>query len=323
MIISVTRSNSFAVMDSERHILVTDLDSAIAKVSSESPQKGLVESEETPLKLNISLPIKRVPEVKIQPATPLSEEMNECSFFEVESPVSSSDNAVPGTQEYEEMDKDTTCISCVGNPGEPIELPEDAKSANIEVDVNENALSERENEDLQISDNASKNFDSFVENEVNHGDLASVGEDVQERPDEIVSEEVSETKRNENDMVIKEEGELEDDGNEEETIHKSESEIPDTNSESSKESVSLRKDEKKDRPKSFSEMALNNRGGMERSFDTSTQVLGKKSRTDVKRVNTFHLGSKSMVSIGKLSRHNVVQFVKHTVKLICYWQSPK
>lgn len=254
-------------------------------------------SENTPLKLKILLPIRRsplTPEIKVQPATPIASGIDECGIISASSMATGHLAAVKHVElDHISGDIDNPQIGkekkvMIGKD-DPAGLSEICES-NVQVEVSEFNEAIEEEPCLEIVDDTAVVSEDCKEDEM---ELGRRGDEESCDEKHRVDEEVTGN-------VIKEEQEtIEEDEEDEEKIDRElENEIPDTNSESSKDSIPLKTLREKIRPKSLSEVALDKRGVMDQSLDSKMDSFEKKSKTDIKRVNTFHLGSKSMVSIG-------------------------
>ena len=269
--------------------MVTDLDSAIAKVSSNSTQSAensmAKECDNTQLKLKIPLPIKP-PEINVLPATPISTDPNSDGIFSVENqrpaveemPLSSQKESESNEQslegDYSEENVAEKDLSASGN---------DEKLPKVKLNADHCEESIGMKEELQMQDKSSMELEDNRE---------SKGVD-----SECICKEGNENDRTEdvtesNDKAVK-------DANEENPCEDSWNDTLDTSSESSKESWSLFKERKRARPISASEMTFANHGGMDLNFDAAMHLFENGSKKNAEAVNTFHLGSKSMVSIGK------------------------
>ena len=268
------------ILDSKRHILVTDLDSAIAEISSNSLQGTeddmAKNDKETPLKLSITLPIKRavlLPEINVLPATPISTDLDESRMFTVKPRLPDEEDRPKNSGEKNVASKDEDGDRC----------SETTPESKANGDLSEEFVDVKE--DSQIQDGSSIVLEANEESKEANGECS-----FEEKDPDGGAKDIG-IKSKETGMK----GECEEKPSED-----SLNEIPDTSSESSKESWSLRKEQKRERPKSASEMALDNHGDMESTYDSAMQAfLNTASRQNIERINTFHLGSKSMVSIGK------------------------
>ena len=277
---------------------MTDLDTVIAKISSDSQKTTedtmAMKSSETPLKLQISLPIKRsplMPEINVLPATPQAADVNESAMFIVKNLPSIAQASSPSLTPAK-LDSNKEClpeVSVMQVIAEDQYVAKDVgELSKVTPGINDLEESDEMETSIRVSDDSAleENNKKGEERDKNRENLFQKSEEASDR-----------TTNAETESVAKKETVI--DTKEEKAEQESENEIPDTNSESSKESFSLRKERKKTRPKSLSEMALNKQREVNQNLDPMLPSFDDRPKTDIKRVNTFHLGSKSMVSIGK------------------------
>ena len=281
----------YYLKDSKRHILVTDLDTAIAKVSSNSTQSAessmAKEFDNTQLKTALKIKcVPLLPEINVLPATPMSIDLNSDGMFRVENPHSGSEEMPLSSQNESENNEQ----SLEGNSSEANVAEEDLGAGMNDERLPKSILiierykeSAGIKEDLQMQEKSSMELEESGMRKGADSECICKESNGKERTENVTEN---------NDKVVK-------DANEEKPCEDSWNDTLDTSSESSKGSWSLFKEQKKARPKSAYEMALTYHVGMDHKFDAAMNPLENGSKKNLEAVSTFHLGSKSMVSIGK------------------------
>ena len=284
-------------LDSERRILVTDIDSAIAKVSSSNPQETenvvAKKNDDSSVQLNITLPsssVSLMPEINVLPATPMSTDFDDSLMFIVENPSF----AVQERPLPPQLESESSKIFEEENSDMKSERKDEEVEGNKEKLSEEEVTSELNEESIEIKESLELQNDPSAEFEAKKKSKEESKEENDEpfygADKEIERSEGLITESNDNDVNDKCEGKAC-----EETWH----ELPDSSSESSKDSSSLPKERKKGRPKSTSEIMLAHCNDIDHNLNEETHSSENESKKNIERVNTFHLGSKSMVSIGR------------------------
>lgn len=281
--------------ESERRILVTDIDSAIAKVSSNNPQETenvmAKKNDENSMQLNISLPsssVSLMPEINVLPATPMSTDFDDSRMYIVENPLSAvqewplptQHESECGTKTFEEENSDMQAE----RKDEEVERKEKAAEGEVSYELDEESIEMKEASEEHNEPSAE--FEAKKE----------LKEESKEENDELFYEADQETEISE-DVITESKDSVVNDKTEEKICEETWHELPDLNTESTKDSSSLTKERKKERPKSTSEVMLTNCNDIDHNLNEEMHSFENESKKNIERVNTFHFGSKSMVSI--------------------------
>eukprot|EP00795_Rhopilema_esculentum_P016410 gene16410-7816_t len=255
-----TQAEEDEIDETQRHIFVTDLDSAIAKVASEEANmRRIVISKRECRGPKIKIPSQRMiatPEITVQPATPLNDAIDQGVFIP-KNPIK--DDIVPSYLSLGEGE--TKCLET------PVESLMSAKT-----DSDESAISNVVQEKIEATESDNQVLDTI-------GSAPAILVEQPQKTDVTPLEEV-ETKEMQNIQSTSLE------------------EKQDAPSPSSSESS--RDDRRRPRPRSLYELdreECDSEGDFERFGDKSLSPE-KSTKSKLGRVNTFHLGSKSMMSIG-------------------------
>ena len=293
---------------------MTDIDSAIAKVSSNNPEETenvmAKKNDENSLQLNISLPSSSLflmPEINVLPATPMSTDFDDSRMYIVENPLSAvqewplptQHESECGTKTFEEKNSEMQAE----RKDEEVKRNEKAAEEEVSYEVDEESIEIKEG--MEEQNEPSAEFEAKKE----------LKEESKEENDELFHEADQEIEISE-DVITESKDSVVNDKSEEKICEETWHELPDLNRESTKDSSSLTKERKKERPKSTSEVMLTNCNDIDHNLNEEMHSFENESKKNIERVNTFHLGSKSMVSIGK--NFELILFLLHFVTLFNY-----